>query len=105
MVLHYRLEDSNILDKYQDSNNVELCLFLDFESRVLLGLMALVEALEGICLGGATVDQSDVDPSIVTYANPKGVLNLREHLTMDLYGQEFQHSRVALKENQQNSSI
>lgn len=62
MVLHYRLEDSNILDKYQDSNNVDLCLFLDFESRVLLGLMALVEAFEGICLGGATVVQSDVDP-------------------------------------------
>lgn len=44
---------------------------------MLLGLVALVEALEGICLSGATVDQSDADPSIVIYANPKGVLNLR----------------------------
>lgn len=43
----------------------------------MLGLVAFVEALEGIGLGGVTVDQSDVDSSIVTYAKPKGVLNLR----------------------------
>lgn len=44
---------------------------------MLLGLVAFVEALERIGLGGAIVDQSHIDPSIVTYAKPKGVLNLR----------------------------